>query len=238
MKCSSADDRARARVREALEVVRAHRDERIELGARAAEEATLSQARHGLHPTEGLFDELAFTLREPVGRVAPRAPIESRDRASIFDESDVRADAPAAQRRDECFGAVTLVAREGLDAPVLAARDLTQGGGALPGEDVIEGEVHDQPTAVLGDRANVGAFHLNLWMMTLTELWAWDQPDDVLVDRSDRPWDHKPRRPSHADRRKSLLRHVLQEEFRSLPQTGPGSRLIRRAYKRLLALAA
>ena len=86
--------------------------------------------------------------------------------------------------------------------------------------------------------ANVGAFHLNLWMMTLTELWAWDQPDDVLVDRSDRPWDHKPRRPSHSDRRKSLLRHVLQEEFRSLPQTGPGSRLIRRAYKRLLALAA
>jgi hypothetical protein len=86
--------------------------------------------------------------------------------------------------------------------------------------------------------ANVGAFHMNLWMMTLTELWAWDQPEEVLVDRSDRPWDNKPRRPSHNDRRKSLLRHVLGEEFRRLPQKGPGARLIKKVCRFLMGLAA
>ena len=86
--------------------------------------------------------------------------------------------------------------------------------------------------------ANVGAFHLNLWMMTLTELWAWDQPDAVLVDRADRPWDNKPRRPSHNDRRKSLRRHVLRAELNRLPRRGPGSRLFPRACERLLGLAA
>lgn len=85
--------------------------------------------------------------------------------------------------------------------------------------------------------ANVGAFHMNLWMMTLVELWAWDKSEEQLVDRSDRPWDNKPRRPSHNDRRKSLVRQVLREEFQSFPSKGPGSRLFRRVCERLLALA-
>jgi hypothetical protein len=54
--------------------------------------------------------------------------------------------------------------------------------------------------------ANLGAWHLNLWAYTMTELWAWDKPENQLVDRSASPWDNEPRRPSHADRRKALQR--------------------------------
>lgn len=85
--------------------------------------------------------------------------------------------------------------------------------------------------------ANIGAFHMNLWMMTLTELWAWNQPQRKLVDRADRPWDNQPRRPSHNDRRKSLLKLILQEEFRALPQNGPGTRKYKKAVKRLFQIA-
>ena len=86
--------------------------------------------------------------------------------------------------------------------------------------------------------ASVGAWHLNLWAYTLTELWAWEKPKEVLVDRSRSPWDDKPRRPSHADRRKALLRHALQEEFQAA-QTGPCQREKLLAFaERLMGLAA
>jgi hypothetical protein len=68
--------------------------------------------------------------------------------------------------------------------------------------------------------ANLGAWHLNLWAYTLVELWAWDKPEEELVDRSRSPWDDQPRRPSHADRRKALLRETLRNEFRQA-QLGP-----------------
>jgi hypothetical protein len=84
--------------------------------------------------------------------------------------------------------------------------------------------------------ANVAAFNMNLWMMTLTELWAWDQPVKILVDRSARPWDKEPRRPSHSDRRKALISQILRDEFRRLPRKGPGSRLFRKMAKRLLRM--
>jgi len=56
--------------------------------------------------------------------------------------------------------------------------------------------------------ANVGAWNLNLWAHSLVELWAWDKPKSVLVNRSDSPWDRADRRPSHADRRKALAKAV------------------------------
>lgn len=68
--------------------------------------------------------------------------------------------------------------------------------------------------------ANLGAWHMNLWAYTMVELWAWEQPEEELVDRSRSPWDHEPRRPSHADRRKTLLRHCLREQFQHA-QAGP-----------------
>lgn len=68
--------------------------------------------------------------------------------------------------------------------------------------------------------ANIGAWHLNLWAYTMVELWAWQQPEEKLVDRSRSPWDSEPRRPSHADRRKALLRSCLREQYRQA-QSGP-----------------
>jgi hypothetical protein len=64
--------------------------------------------------------------------------------------------------------------------------------------------------------ANFGAYHLNLWMHTLVELWAWNQSKAALCDRRDSPWDDPERRPSHADRRKALRRTILRREYLSL----------------------
>jgi hypothetical protein len=65
--------------------------------------------------------------------------------------------------------------------------------------------------------ANVAVFNLNLWLHTLIELWAWEQPAKKLRDRSASPWDDPARRPSHADRRNALRRECLQQAF-SLPR--------------------
>src|SRR5260221_4064332 len=86
--------------------------------------------------------------------------------------------------------------------------------------------------------ANVGAWHLNLWAYTMVELWAWETPEADLVDRSASPWDKEPRRPSHADRRKSLIRSCLREEYQAALR-GPGQkRKLKQLAKRLLKLAA
>ena len=86
--------------------------------------------------------------------------------------------------------------------------------------------------------ANIGAWHLNLWAYTMVELWAWETPEADLVDRSASPWDKEPRRPSHADRRKSLIRSCLREEYQAALR-GPGQkRKLKQLAKRLLKLAA
>ena len=61
--------------------------------------------------------------------------------------------------------------------------------------------------------SNIGTFHLNLWLHSLVELWAWDKPAKVLCDRSDSPWDDIYRRPSHADKCAALRREVLKQTF-------------------------
>ncbi len=66
--------------------------------------------------------------------------------------------------------------------------------------------------------SSIGVWHVNLWLHTLVELWAWDRPAEELVHRADSPWDDSARRPSHADRRKALQAACLAEEFsRPLP---------------------
>jgi DDE superfamily endonuclease len=86
--------------------------------------------------------------------------------------------------------------------------------------------------------ANVGAFHIGMWLHTLTEWWAWDRPEKDLVDRSQSPWDREPRRPSHADRRKALRKQGFREEFRRA-EVGRGSmRKILRLAQGLLAMIA
>jgi hypothetical protein len=74
----------------------------------------------------------------------------------------------------------------------------------------IEG-AGQQQVRTLG--SNIGAFHLNLWLNSLVELWAWDKSSKVLCDRSDSPWDDKNRRPSHADKCAALRSAVLKETF-------------------------
>jgi hypothetical protein len=85
---------------------------------------------------------------------------------------------------------------------------------------------------------NIGAWHMNMWAYTMVELWAWEKSKDELVDRSRSPWDQAPRRPSHADRRKSLRRSCLREQFQQA-QVGPDqlSKLLKFT-EQLLLLAA
>jgi SRSO17 transposase len=86
--------------------------------------------------------------------------------------------------------------------------------------------------------SNAGCFNLNLWLYTLVEVWAWDQAEERLVDRSASPWDSEPRRPSHADKRKALQREVLQGEIAAALAGRPSKEKIRALAQRLLDLAA
>jgi len=85
--------------------------------------------------------------------------------------------------------------------------------------------------------ANIGVWHLNLWMHTLVELWAWNQPKARLCDRSASPWDDPDRRPSHADRRKALRRMMLRAEYLAIARRWHLPRSIRAMAQRLAQLA-
>ena len=75
-------------------------------------------------------------------------------------------------------------------------------------------------------------------MYSLVEAWAWDRPEEELVDRSASPWDSEPRRPSHADKRKALQREVLRAEIQEALSGRPTKQKIRELAERLLDLAA
>jgi hypothetical protein len=84
--------------------------------------------------------------------------------------------------------------------------------------------------------ANIGAWNLLLWLHTLIEIWAWSRPESELVDRSARPWDHQPRRPSHADKRNALRRAWLRETFSARAAAQHLSRKITGLVNQLAAL--
>ena len=84
--------------------------------------------------------------------------------------------------------------------------------------------------------ANLGAYHLGLWLHTLIELWAWGRSHRQLVRRAASPWDDQERRPSHADRRNALRRESLREELRRLQRRRPLTRKIRDLLKHLAGL--
>lgn len=86
--------------------------------------------------------------------------------------------------------------------------------------------------------ANIGAYHLVLWLHTLIELWAWHKPEKELVDRSSSPWDDATRRPSHADRRNAMRRQCLENDFRREAAGEVLSSKISRLWQRLLGLVA
>lgn len=85
--------------------------------------------------------------------------------------------------------------------------------------------------------ANVGAFNLNGWLHSTVEAWAWQRPEEGLVDRSQSPWDDTPRRPSHADKRKALQREVLRQEIEAVLAGPPEPQRFRELAEKLLDLA-
>ena len=85
---------------------------------------------------------------------------------------------------------------------------------------------------------NVAVYHLNLWMHTLVELWAWNRPHDELCDRSDSPWDDAERRPSHANRRKALRRHIMRNELSAITAVWRLPRKIIQLAEQLMNLAS
>jgi hypothetical protein len=85
--------------------------------------------------------------------------------------------------------------------------------------------------------SNIGCWDLNQWMYTLVELCCWDVPESKLTDRRARSWDNPDRRPSHADRRRSISREMLQEKFLAGLPRSPNNRKFRTAFQALLALA-
>jgi len=86
--------------------------------------------------------------------------------------------------------------------------------------------------------SNVGAFHLNLWLHSLVELWAWGKSAKVLCDRSDSPWDDGFRRPSHADKCAALRREVLKQTFFVSSDKSHEINKIHKQFYKLLKLVA
>ena len=85
--------------------------------------------------------------------------------------------------------------------------------------------------------SNIGCWNLNQWMVTLVELCCWDVDKSRLTDRRDRPWDNADRRPSHADRRRSISREMLEKQFQAALPPSPNNRKLRTLLKILIALA-
>lgn len=127
------------------------------------------------------------------------------------------------------------------DPDATAAQILT----AVADRSVIEQDFHDlkevhgagQPQ-VRHIWANVAVYHLTLWLHTLIELWAWDQPAKRLRDRRASPWDDPQRRPSHADRRNALRRACIAQTFSPTRGLRVLSRKSRALVRRLLQLVA
>jgi hypothetical protein len=86
--------------------------------------------------------------------------------------------------------------------------------------------------------SNIGCWHLNTWLYTMVELANWDAPAEQLVDRRGRSWDNPDRRPSHADRRRKIVREMLENHFLAELPDGPDAAKYRARIVDLLRLAA
>ena len=85
--------------------------------------------------------------------------------------------------------------------------------------------------------ASIACWHMNLWLHTLVELWAWNKPEEELINRSASPWDKTWRRPSHADRKRAWQRQTLAAEFRTLASFSPMMEKIQHWLHRLTQIA-
>jgi len=85
--------------------------------------------------------------------------------------------------------------------------------------------------------SNIGCWQLNGWLYTLVELCCWDVPQRELSDRRGRAWDNPDRRPSHADRRRSISREMLEKLFMAALPRSPESDKFRKLFEALFSLA-
>jgi hypothetical protein len=86
--------------------------------------------------------------------------------------------------------------------------------------------------------SNIGCWHLNGWLYALVELCSWDAEKSALTDRTGRPWDNPNRRPSHADRKRSISRQMMHQQFLATLPNAPNNHKIRRLFEHLMTLAA
>jgi hypothetical protein len=68
------------------------------------------------------------------------------------------------------------------------------------------------------------------------ELVSWDEPAATLVNRTARPWDNANRRPSHADRRRTVALEILRAEFPATRHATPETEKSFNLAESLLAL--
>lgn len=85
--------------------------------------------------------------------------------------------------------------------------------------------------------STIGCWNLNQWLYTLVELCCWDMDPSELTDRRSRPWDNPDRRPSHADRRRTISREMLQKQFLAALPDAPDNDKFRTLFEGLIALA-
>lgn len=86
--------------------------------------------------------------------------------------------------------------------------------------------------------SNIACWNLNGWLYTMVELESWESKTEDLVDRSARPWDNPDRRPSHSDRRRTIVKKMLEKRFYRVLENVPSSEKIRALMDDLLSLAA
>jgi len=86
--------------------------------------------------------------------------------------------------------------------------------------------------------SNIGCWNLNQWLYTLVELCSWDGAKPKLTDRGDRPWDNPQRRPSHADRRRTIARDMLRIPILTALPRALNKPQFRRLLEHVIALAA
>ena len=71
----------------------------------------------------------------------------------------------------------------------------------------------------------------------LVEICCWDVPKSDLTARRARSWDNPDRRPSHADRRRSIAREMLQKQFHAALPFLPNKHKFQTLFETLVALA-
>lgn len=86
--------------------------------------------------------------------------------------------------------------------------------------------------------SNIACWHLNQWMYTLVELCSWESTQAELTDRSARSWDNAQRRPSQADKRRTIAKQMLEKQYLTCLPKRLEVEKIRQAIVDLIGLSA